>query len=519
MNITSRKLSLSALLMFCVALLVSCDFQGPWSYFPEERELFRGIYTYGWIESGGAPRICFSKLYALTEASAENFAFYDSAYVTVSGKFENEGETKLVLTPTKDPNCFEATSNAYGIKGESYEMEAFFKWDSAGSVVSTTYSAVATIPQNFGLKGINVPLPMKQYKWVDFTGDTLKAKFLEFPFDMDAYKFAMDYDSTVGGVMLTMIYDSYNGGESMKTTVNYMLQALTEKDSMGYTGVSLHNGFERQNNMGFTANEVIAGIHSLDTIMMTNMTFPIAKTTLRFYATDKAYTEYRNYVIGSFDDPRIVPRSNIENGMGVFSGMTRVELHIDMTSDSLVPYEHIRKVDCANMSDDPDSTWNSKSCRAFGESLCVDTLENDDGGLEYAVDQDHGNCYPIAVKLAMSLDTTKWSIFLPDTISEKKKSEAYADGLKRYCIASNFKSNSIADCGKIHNDCQVTPEKNYCKKYLWQWCSDRDWNIGDYPQCGTGLVSRYYIEKQKSSILERVVNIWCEEHPEDAQCR
>ncbi len=499
---------------FCamvVLLLVACDMQGPWSYLPEERELYRGIYTYAWIESGDVPHLCFNKLYKLTEAAAEDFAFYDSAHVTVTGKFENAGETELVLSPkAKDENCFEPSENAYGIKGESYEMKATFKWDSAGTVVVSTYTAVAHIPENFGVKGTAVPLPLKQSLWVPFSEDTLKTKFLEFPFDMDPYKFAMDYDSAVGGVLTSMEYDNVNGGENMNTTIAYMLRGLVEPDSMGFLGVSMHNGFEHQSNLGYTTNQVIAGIRGLDTIMATNITFPVGTSTIRFYATDKAYADYRNFVLASFNDPRILPKSNIENGMGVFSGMTRVDLNLVVSSEESVPYDHIRPTRCDNEGRlDPNDAWSSKACRLYQDQYCVeDTLR-----------VSSPTCYPSLVKFAMALDTTKWSIFLPDTISDKKKSDAYADGLKRYCVASNFSTNSIADCRELEKQCQVDLKKNTCKEYLWMWCADRNWDLEAHPQCGTALVGRYYIEKQNSPILDRVVKSWCKNHPKDKQCR
>ena len=110
------------------------------------------------------------------------------------------------------------------------------------------------------------------------------------------------------------------------------------------------------------------------------------------------------------------------------------------------------------------------------------------------------------------LDTTKWSIFLPDTISAGPKSMAYSDGLKRYCVASNFENNKIADCYGLYKLCMEDPENNYCKEYLWTWCADRDWP--DTDQCRSALVSRYYLKEQKSSIILREVEKVCNHyHP------
>ena len=78
------------LCVLAVFFLAACsDFHGPWDYYPEKRDVYTGIFTYGTIVAGENPEICFSKIYELDEASAQNFAFYDSAYVTVKGYFKS----------------------------------------------------------------------------------------------------------------------------------------------------------------------------------------------------------------------------------------------------------------------------------------------------------------------------------------------------------------------------------------------------------------------------------------------
>jgi hypothetical protein len=111
----------------------------------------------------------------------------------------------------------------------------------------------------------------------------------------------------------------------------------------------------------------------------------------------------------------------------------------------------------------------------------------------------------------MMLDTTSWSVFLPDTLNSEDKSEAYGDGLKRYCVANNFKSNKIADCSALQKECMESADKNDCKEYLWLWCADRNWQLDTYEQCRSALVSRYYIEEQKSPVLAREVEVICKQ--------
>lgn len=517
MSTVSRMIA--RLLLLLALVFCSCDFQGPWSYYPEETAVYQGIYTYGYIVADESPYVCFSKVYSLKESSAENFAFYDSANVTISGKF-SDGKTEVDMGPVdrySKPNCFHTYVSSTGIPGESYTLKAFFKWDSAGHTVESEFKAVAKIPTKLKAKGI-VPPSMGKPTFVPNDYKRQSFKHLDFPFDVLSYKIPLDFDESVRGVLTTMGYDNKEGGESMNNTINGMMGSLVEPDSLGYTGISLISPNYNETSLGYTTRMSVGGLNTLDTFEFTGMTTPIGEMVIRFYATDQAYSDYKNTVISALDDPRIKPKSNVENGMGVFSGMYKDSLLMEVTAEDYVPFDHIQKVNCANTSYDPDSV-SSKACRLLGESVCIDTVQCVEGcGYKYEVNQEMGMCYPMAVKLAMSLDTNKWSLFLPDTLAQKKKDEAYADGLKRYCVANNFKNNSLAKCDDIYNDCQVAPEKNYCKKYLWQWCSDRDWDMLEYPQCGTGLVSRYIIEKMKSSILERVVKSWCKENPKDKQC-
>lgn len=302
-----------------------------------------------------------------------------------------------------------------------------------------------------------------------------------------------------------------------------MFKGMTEADSEGYRGIAMHDPLERQYNMGFTENNTVAGIRSLDTLYGTNMMLVLGYMSVDFYATDGAYVDYINKVKESVSDSRILPESNIENGMGVFSGMakTRVNLYVDGDG---VSFDHIARSNCENTSDDFSDSWGSKGCRLFQDAACagMDNLDgyaslyraNEEAYTYYrdtVINRDHEMCYASNVKAAMMLDTTSWALFLPDTINDVDKSNAYADGLKRYCVASNFESNHIADCSELYQSCIESTEKTNCKEYLWIWCADRNWNLEKYPQCKYGLVSRYYLEEQKSSVLEREVKAICGE--------
>ena len=512
-----------AVLSVLLVAITACDFHGPWEYYPEEREVYTGIYTYGHISDFTNPEICFSKVYELDEASAENFAFYDSAYVTLQGKFkmgENEYDTTVVLQTWGKPNCFKA--NERGILGETYTLDAYFVWDSAGSTAKSRYTAVASIPKPVKVMGLNVPKQDGSYEWNGANeSGKYSVDFLEFPMDMEFVKCALDFDKSIGGVLSVLNYDMETE-ESVNTTINQMLEGLTEADdSTGYRGIAMHDPFERRQNLGYTENRWIGGFNNLDTLYLMNMMLPIGVISVDMYTTDRAYVDYERKVKESVSDSRVVPESNIENGMGVFFGMSKTSLELHVRGEG-VTMEYIGFHNCDYIGNGDEESWETRACRLYQDIACSG-MPTDDFQYDLVRGNAHAyeyyregivtgwpkTCYPSNVKAAMMLDTTKWSIFLPDTISDADKSEAYADGLKRYCVASNFESNHIADCSELEELCLKNTEKNYCKEYLWEWCADRDWDMLEYEQCRSAFVSRYYLEEQKSSILKREVEEIC----------
>ena len=433
---------------------------------------------------------------------------------------ENEYDTTVVLQTWGKPNCFKA--NERGILGETYTLDAYFVWDSAGSTVKSRYTAVASIPKPVKVTGLNVPKQDGSYEFMEYTeGSTVSVDFLEFPMDMEFVKCALDFDKSIGGVLSVLNYDMETE-ESVNTTINQMLEGLTEADdSTGYRGIAMHDPFERRQNLGYSENRWIGGFNNLDTLYLMNMMLPIGRISVDMYTTDRAYVDYERKVKESVSDSRVVPESNIENGMGVFFGMSRTSLELNVRGEG-VTMEYIGFHDCDYIGNGDEESWETRACRLYQDIACSG-MPTDDFQYDLVRGNAHAyeyyregtitgwpkTCYPSNVKAAMMLDTTRWSIFLPATISAEDKSEAYADGLKRYCVASNFKSNHIADCSELEELCLQNTEKNYCKEYLWEWCADRNWDMLEYEQCRSAFVSRYYLEEQKSSILKREVEEIC----------
>ena len=319
-----------------------------------------------------------------------------------------------------------------------------------------------------------------------------------------------------------MNYD-IRGGESQNTTMNQMFKGMKDADEEGYWGIAMHDPLEEQQNLGFSSNRSVAGNKTLDTLYLMNMMLPIGTISVDLYSTDDAYVDYVEKVKQSVSDSRVVPKSNVKNGMGVFCGMAKTTINIEVSGDA-VGFSHIAWSNCKDTEGDNADSWDSRACRLYQDVTCSGMSDedvylyglqkaNEKASLLYrdSVYNRHVKaCYASHVKAAMMLDTTKWSLFLPDSISEKAKTKAYADGLKRYCVASNFESNKIADCSALENECLENPKKTNCKEYLWLWCADRGWNLDEYEQCKSALVSRYYLQDLKSNVLHREVEKVCD---------
>lgn len=538
MNTSSRRKTVRALLAAAVlALLPGCDAQGPWEYYPEEVHVYRGVYTYGYVVKDERPVVCLSKLYALDEAAAESFAFYDSAKVTVSGRFGGAGEKALALAPeAKRPNCFTSDEDATGLAGEEYALEVELLWDSAGHKVRSRYSAKGKVPERFAVKSVTIPLHGggKEVRGNDHS--EIPMKVLEFPEDFSVMTAYADFSPDVGGTVIAIRYDSENGGEPTNTTLYNMLKGfLPDRDSLGYSSqISTYKPEETAVELTYQQNSIVAGVSSLDTIMATASMVAVGHNVFLFYATDWNYLDYNETLLRSFDDARVQPITNVEGGNGVFTGMTRDSLLIEGQADNYVPYSHMREQDC------DDDLRDTKFCRLAMESFCVDTLlkweYNNDSkkfdSITYLSPSSfareyrtwYSRCYSSLVTSALRFGYKADELF-PSAFwvngreeIQRELDSASAKGLRAFCFETGFVSKNKADCSVPEEECRISRERTKCKEEFWTWCADRDWNILDLPQCGSALASRVRLEGLKSAVLDRVVEQWCAEHRTDRQC-
>ena len=71
-NVFCRRFLSSLVWILSSVFLIACDFHGPWEYYPEDREVYTGIYTYGYVMARENPYVCFSKVYQLDELLYDN---------------------------------------------------------------------------------------------------------------------------------------------------------------------------------------------------------------------------------------------------------------------------------------------------------------------------------------------------------------------------------------------------------------------------------------------------------------
>ena len=474
-------------------LFAACDLQGPWSYWPEDEKQYRGVYTLAYvIADRPVNRMCFQRLLSLNEAASDNFAFYDSATVKISGNFSGRDTTLSLAPESAYPNCFDGPADLLAERGKNYSLDAYFVWDSSGKSVRSHYTAEATVPSVFAISSAFAPDMHGKYHEIH-DGDT--AYSLSYPNDLLTYKFHPEYDDSVHGVFYSIHYDNVSGGENTNNFLNSMLSDFIDDP------ILMQSPFDTVATGGFSLNYSFDGLKSIDTIEVIGAQLPVSDVKLLFYATDQNYADFETKTLESATDSRVKAVTNVKGGAGFFSGMTvdTMRLYRGYTETDKITYYPAQGIKTCR-----DTSWSTKACRAYLYTFCADS--------GYTARE----CYAPAVRVALESGKT-WDALLPDTLDSAARSLARLDGEKRYCIANNFPT-ADSYCAQNYADCQKSKEENTCKDVLWNYCADENWNLTSKPQCGTALVSRYRLQKLNSSILRNAVANWCAANKSDPQC-
>ncbi len=493
------------LILACFALLFSAC-QGPWDYFPEKREVYKGVYIFGHIIADQPVKnVCLQRVLELDESRSDNFNYYDSASVKISGNFSGKDTVITLSAQNTKPACFDGTPDMIPSRGNQYTLKTDLWWDSAGTSVKSHYEAEASIPSVFSIRKL-IAKKASKMPFEEVPEGAVRT-YWNFPFDMGAYYFLPQYGADVRGVVTYMQYENRSGGESINNTINRTLSSFM--DDGDYILVFTYRDSVQR--VDFTENTSVGGNNMMDSIPIMNIMLPMGKLEFYFYATDQAYVDYQNTILRGLDDPRIIPVSNVRGGNGFFAGMApdtfRFEMKIEDQKDYRSYIESFvkdcRETDCPNC---PETPWSSHECRIHLDVICADS--------SYAMK----DCGVSAIKNAL-LQEQNWDAFFPDTTPDSVKHSFYHEGLQKYCIEKNFQSfHGNYSCEPFYSACIEDEAPNACKESLWEWCGDNDWDIQTYPQCGSAIVSRYRLEKLKSEAIRKFVRGWCETTPEP-QCK
>jgi hypothetical protein len=298
------------------SLLLSC--QGPWNYYPEDPENYKGIWITAYIVSGRPVKnVCFEKMHSLSEVYLRGFAFYDSASIEITGSF-NGKDTSIILKPdtayfAHNPNCFIGDENLMADAGKNYEMDVFVTWDSTGKKTTSKFSAKTHIPKKFKIKRA-YDLRGKQY------GKKDTILYLPPPMDMKSHYFIPDYSNEdVGGTLVSMVYgdiDKLYWGENS-------IDKIAEQFNPEGSDTARHAQFGDSRLLYTATNMQIAGMNKdIDSIPIMGLVLPaIGNIKLLFYATTREYIEYRNTFLQGYGDSRVKSVYNINGGAGIFAGM------------------------------------------------------------------------------------------------------------------------------------------------------------------------------------------------------
>ena len=346
------------------SLFLSC--QGPWSYYPENPENYKGIWITAYIVSGRPVKnVCLEKMHNLNEVYMRGFAFYDQASIEIRGSF-NGIDTSVFLKPdtanfAHNPNCFVGDENLIAAAGKNYDMYVSVIWDSAGKKTTSEFSAKTHIPQKFKIK-----------RAYDLLGEQYSEKdtvlYLPPPMDMRSHYFIPEYSNEdIGGALVSMIYEDTLGFYWGENSIDKIAAQFNPEGD-----TARHARFGDRRLLYTATNMQYANISKdIDSIPIMGLMLPaIGNIKLLFYATTREYIDYRSTFLQSNDDSRIKPIYNINGGAGIFAGMLVDTFEVNfktLTEVKTYSYTEAQKSYC--MQEDMEyevENWRTHSeCLAF----------------------------------------------------------------------------------------------------------------------------------------------------------
>jgi hypothetical protein len=559
-----------------VAFLGGC-LQGPWDYTPSNTPIFKGIWSQTYVVADRPiTDACFGPLIELDEKYTPAFAFYDSAEVSIAGRFSNGAQTHLLSPKLRSPNCFVGDTASRPVKGETYQLQARFVWDSAGTQTVTRLTAVATITDSFEIKRTAMA-PSVAFIGGFGAGGTLfslenLSKLPEGVRNQMQTEFAVEIEelqelvlaNDTAALRLFFLGDGSNK-EPRGTKMTARLIELLKGDQKAYQeGDSLFYISNPDLNTLTHAYTSLRG-RGVKGVLITQRWDTTASRIINpfqtFFGFDPDTGSY--YFPGDMHRLVVFPDAeNVDRGFNIldsigfvntwfFTGKNRIYFYACDTNYSTYLLTNTPAGD--NPEDNPKikGYTNINGGIGFFAALAVDSFDifikgdpadeqfplpvtrpwrcNEDGWFEsrdcidyyreYCAKEEWkpSTCRVDAIRACLEVD---WS---GDTLggmcttigdSARQDTVVYGQGLRRFCIENNY-PESVDGCAEVRRQCETAPGVNACKQALWKTCDLRDWAL---PACRNAQVTYCRDSKVKAPALCKNAEKLCQENPKPSSC-
>jgi hypothetical protein len=559
----ARALAAGALAAGCI--------QGPWDYYPDETPPFRGIWMTGYALAGKpVENVCFEKLHALDEESTDAFAFYDSAEVTVSGRFGDTAATLRLFPLAEAPNCFAGDSTVVAAPGEDYRLSARFVWDSAGATVRSALAATARVPVSFHIRRTAAAprlastggIPSDLFTSSSMTGvlqffetlppDVREVMIGEYGADIVALEgdtaaireyFLKNGRAIQERLVGLLEKDKYQYGEGdtvyyLNGAFNTLSHYYTSDRSGDVDGVLITHQFDTAAGRPETRFDSFLGLEPdssdfyfpgrrrrlimypdafgpdgwqvLDSIGFVNTWFHTGLNRIYFYGFEQAYMDFVSTAVDGESDSRIVPRYNVTGGRGIFAGAVPDSFDVFVRADSFTTVYSLQEARGAFCR---DVGWFDRPyCASYYREHCAARAWRD------------GDCAADAVRAGLEADLagdTALARAVDSAYDAARDAPAMAGQVRqgeiRFCAENAF-PESVPECGEWRDACISSAGINECKQSLWAFCKDALWRPA---QCGNALAWYCRDNPRRSEVLCRQADAYCAEeaHKDEAACR
>lgn len=559
------------------ALTLAGCLQGPWDYTPSNPPVFKGIWSQTYIVADKPiTDACFGRLLELDEKNTPAFAFYDSAEVSIAGRFSTGSQTLLLRPKPLSPNCFVGDTASKPLKGETYQLQARFVWDSAGTETVSRLTSVATIADSFAIKRTAVA-PSVAFVGGFGTGGTLFsveniAKLPEDVRNQMQSEFAPEIEdlqelveaNDTAALRIYFLGDGSNKeppGRKLTGRLIELLQndqeAYVEGDSLFYISNpdlnTLTHTFTSERGHG------VKGV--LVTLKWDTTSSRIVNPFQTLFGfepdTGSYYFPGNKHRLVVYPDAENVERGfNILDSIGFvntwfFTGKNRIYFYACDTNYATYLLTNTQAGESPEDNPKNKGYTNITGGQGFFAALAVDSFDifikgdpadeqfplpitrawecDEDGWFnsrdcidyyrEFCASKSwlHPTCRVDAVRACLEVGWSSDSLGgMCDSIGREARSDSLVNlaGTIYHCIENNYPESS-EHCEAIREETEVKVGRNNFKDILWKVCDLRDWAL---PACRSGQVTFCRDSNIKAPDLCASAENICKENPKPVSC-